>query len=265
MTSDQQSPVYSIRGLKKAYQSRDGVLVTALDAVSFEGVSAGITCVVGPTGSGKSTLLRILSGLEPPDSGLVSVAGKPPAGLSGKIGYLTQRHTLFPWMRIRENIGLPFEIAGMDPKTRQQQTKQLAGLLGLSNALSLYPHELSGGMQQRAALGRLLATGSRYWLMDEPFSSLDDRTRHQLQRLLLRLVRDHAVSVLFVTHTIDEAVFLADRVIVLSAGPGRVADSLDITQAHPRDRLALEYGQNLERVRRNIEAVLQDDDAFSAF
>ncbi|MDH4162732.1 MAG: ABC transporter ATP-binding protein [Nitrospirota bacterium] len=251
---------YSLKDVEKAFLSRGGTAVKALDGVTFEGPEGMITCIVGPTGSGKTTVLRIVSGLERADRGTATINGKDPATLVRKIGYLTQRHTLFPWMRVCENIALPLEVKGVPPEDARSQVAGICARLGLAGSGDLYPHELSGGMQQRAALGRLLASESWYWLMDEPFTALDERTRHQLQHLLIDLVRERKLSVLFVTHSIDEAVYLADRVVVLSAGPGRVAESFDNLLARPRNRLSQEYGQVMERIRTRIESVLGEEE-----
>jgi ABC-type nitrate/sulfonate/bicarbonate transport system ATPase subunit len=251
-----QPPAYSLRGVMKDFLGREGTAVRALDGVTFDAPAEAITCIVGPTGSGKSTVLRILSGLDRPDGGAALVAGKDPASTTGRIGYLTQQHTLLPWMRVRQNVGLPLEIKHVPADEAAAQVAAICAKLGLAGAEDLYPHELSGGMQQRAALGRLLASEARSWLMDEPFTALDERTRHQLQGLLIGLVRERQLSVLFVTHAIDEAVALADRVVVLSAGPGRVVGTVDITLPHPRNRLSPDYGVLMERIRTSIESVL---------
>lgn len=251
-----QNSAFSLRHVYKQYISRGGVSVCALDNVSFDGPEGAITCIVGPTGSGKSTILRIVSGLEQADEGSVTVLGDDPARLAGRFGYLTQRHTLFPWMRVRDNVGLPLSLKGLSRAEMQYRVAEICAGLGLSGTEDFYPYELSGGMQQRAALGRLLASEARIWLMDEPFSALDERTRHQLQELLVELVRLRRLSVLFVTHSIDEAVFLADRVIVLSAGPGRVVETVDISMNRPRSRFLAEYGNIMERIRTRIESVL---------
>jgi NitT/TauT family transport system ATP-binding protein len=252
-------PAFSLKDLVKGYISREGTRIPALNGVSFEALRGRITCIVGPTGSGKSTILRIVSGIETTGSGEVVVSGQDPSDIRGQIGYLTQRHTLFPWMRIKDNIGLPLEIKGVAPGTRDGKVLRICEILGIQQAVDLYPNELSGGMQQRAALGRLLAAESSYWLLDEPFSALDDRTSHQLQSLLLRLAGEHNISVLFVTHSIDEAVFLADRVVVLSAGPGRVVDIMDLDLARPRNRLSSDYGRVIEKIRCRIESVLEEE------
>lgn len=231
----------------------------ALEGVSFDAEKGSITCLVGPTGSGKSTILRILSGLDVPDSGEAYVCGTAPTIRNIDIGYLTQHHTLFPWLHTSENIGLPLEIKKVPDSERDRRVGRICETLGLKEAQRLYPYELSGGMQQRAALGRLLASDSLFWLMDEPFNSLDERTRHQLQMLLIKLAAENSISVLFVTHSIDEAVFLADRIVVLSPLPGRVAGSFDISMQHPRNRLSPDYGKLIEEVRQSIEAVIKEE------
>jgi len=250
--------MFSLQNVTKAYVGREGTQVRALDSVTMEVLANRITCVVGPTGSGKTTILRILAGLEVPDSGTVHMHGASARGAAGKIGYLSQRHTLFPWMRVKENIGIPLELNRTPPAERAQQVRALCDLLGLSEAEDRYPYEISGGMQQRAALGRLLASKAPCWLMDEPFNALDELTRHRMQELLIGLVQDRGLSILFVTHSIDEAVFLADRIIVLSAGPGRVVETFDVVMPHRRERLSTEYGRVIERVRRRIESILQE-------
>ncbi len=249
---------FAFSGVTKGYLSHAGERVRALHGVSFSAEMRSITCIVGPTGSGKSTLLRMASGLSSPDEGAVLVGGVAPDARVHSLAYLTQQHTLFPWLRVGANIGLPLEIMGVGSTDREKEILRIARLLGIEQTLTRYPHELSGGMQQRAALGRLIAGNAPFWLMDEPFAALDDRTSHQLQRLLLKIVQDSGVSLLFVTHAIDEAVFLADRVIVLSAGPGRVVDTVQISLSHPRSRVSPEFGALLERIRCRIESVLED-------
>jgi NitT/TauT family transport system ATP-binding protein len=256
-SSASESPAFSFRSIVREFTSREGQRILAVGGVSFEASREEITCIVGPTGSGKSTILRIASGLDLPDAGEALVEGGNPRGTTGKIGFLTQHHTLFPWLRVADNIGIPLDVKKTDSATRRRKVEAICSMLGLDSAVALYPHELSGGMKQRAALGRLMATEAPYWLLDEPFSSLDDRTVHQLQRLLLRLVRENRISALFVTHSIDEAVFLARRVVVLSAQPGRVVETLDIDMPYPRDRLSAAYGETMERIRRQIESALE--------
>jgi NitT/TauT family transport system ATP-binding protein len=249
--------IFVLHDVAKAFTSREGAVVPALDGLSFEAASSsGITCIVGPTGSGKSTVLRIVAGLEKADRGSVTVNGQDPVNAVGLVGYLTQRHTLFPWMNVRDNVGLPLSLRSLPAADVHRRVSAICSQLGLEGAEERYPYELSGGMQQRAALGRLMASEARLWLLDEPFTALDERTRHQLQHLVITLVRERRLALLFVTHSIDEAVFLADRVVVLSAGPGRMVDTVDIGLGHPRDRLSPAYGGLMERIRTRIESVL---------
>jgi NitT/TauT family transport system ATP-binding protein len=247
---------FELRDAVKSHLSREGLAMPALAGATLSGAEGAITCLLGPTASGKSTSLRLLAGLDRPDQGEALVDGRPPLTQGGRIGYLTQRHTLMPWMTVEGNVSLPMALRGVPAGERRERAASICDSMGLGEALGLYPYELSGGMQQRAALGRLLATESTHWLMDEPFASLDERTQHALERLLLQLRDDHGLSVLLVTHSIDEAVFLADRVVMLSAGPGRTADSFEIGMEHPRDRLSPEYGALMERIRRGMESVL---------
>lgn len=251
------NPAFSAIGISKSFQSREGASIDALDNLALEAPSGEITSVLGPTASGKTTFLRIMAGLEEPDAGDALVAGKPPRLLRGEIGYVTQTHSLFPWMKVIENVGLPLELKGEQKNVWMKKASEICMSLGLQDALNLYPYELSGGMRQRAMFGRLLAQGAKYWLMDEPFSSLDERTQHAMQKLLLDIAKTHGLSVLFVTHLIDEAVFLGDRVVMLSAGPGRVTADFRPSGAKPRNRLSDEYGADIERARRSLESVIE--------
>lgn len=250
-------PFISFSGVKKTFLTQRGELVAALDSVTFDASVNKITCIVGPTGSGKSTLLRMAAGLETADSGAIAVNGREPFPSQG-IGYLTQEHSLFPWLRVKDNIGLPLDAKGIKQPERDGQVVGIAAALGIAEALERYPYELSGGMQRRTSFGRLIASGVRCWLMDEPFTALDDRTAHQMQRLLLRITAEHGLTVLFITHSIDEAIFLADRIIVLSAGPGRVIDQYDIGMEHPRNRLSSEFSRLLDTMRCRLESVIEE-------
>lgn len=250
-------PAFHLESVTKTFTSRSGVSIQALKGITLSGNGGEITCLLGPTASGKSTALRILAGMEPPDGGTVNVVGKDPGAMKGRLGYITQSHTLFPWMRVAENISLPLELRGVPAREARKRTDEICRKLGLSGAERLFPYELSGGMQQRTALGRLLCSEATHWLMDEPFSNLDELTQHGLQELLLELVRAHGISVLFVTHSIDEALFLADRLVMLSAGPGRTVDDFRPGLQHPRDRLSPAYGHMMERIRQNMENVLK--------
>lgn len=243
------APYLSFSGVTKSFVSRDGEIVRAVEDVTFDVPRGSVSCLVGMTGCGKTTILRLAAGLETPDSGTIMSP-------SGEIGYLTQQHTLLPWITTADNIGLPLRIRGVDEAARTKRVSEIIDSLGLAGFCSLYPYELSGGMRQRAAIGRLMASDASCWLLDEPFSSLDERTRHQLQRLLLETATAAGVTVLFVTHSIDEAVWLADRIQIVSAGPGRIMESQEITEPRPRNRMSDAFGAKMEAVRKRLEAAI---------
>lgn len=247
-----------LEGVGKSFVSREGDRVLAVEDVSLAVPAGSICCLVGPTGCGKSTLLRLAAGLEEPDRGRVAVPGANAAGAVGSpVGLLTQRHTLFPWLTTIENIALPLRIRGEAVKAAHDRCLPILETLGLGDSADRYPYELSGGMQQRAAMGRLLASKASCWLLDEPFTALDERTRHRLQDLLVELVASRGIAVLFVTHAIDEAVYLADRVHALSAAPGRIVATLDVVESRPRDRLSAAFSGHLESIRRALEEAIR--------
>jgi len=242
--------------VSKSYRSTGGAEVRAAEDISLEVEQGRIACLVGPTGCGKTTILRLAAGLDGPDSGSISFGAAGNGETRPKTGYLTQRHTLLPWMTARDNIGMPFRVSGAHGSKTGERVDSILESLGLGDFAHLYPHELSGGMQQRAAIGRLLAMDARCWLMDEPFSALDERTRHHPQNLLIELNRTKKITVMFVTHSIDEAVYLADRVYVLSTGPGRIVENFDLDEEKPRDRLSPAFGRRMEDVRMKLEQVI---------
>jgi NitT/TauT family transport system ATP-binding protein len=249
--------VIRLEGLGKSYVGRAGGQVHAVEEVSLAVAAGTICCLTGPTGCGKSTILRLAAGLEAPDRGRVLAAAAPAGPAAPAIGLLTQRHTLLPWLTALENVALPLRIRGASAAAAAQTCRPILELLGLGDSLRRYPHELSGGMQQRAAMGRLLASSARCWLLDEPFSALDERTRHRLQDVLVELAAARSIAVLFVTHAIDEAVYLADRVHVLSSSPARIVATREVTESRPRDRLSPAFGAHLESIRRTLEEALR--------
>ena len=249
------NPVIRLQRVGKSYTSRAAERIEALADINLDVAQGTLVAIVGPTGCGKTTLLRLMAGLEPPDTGSIEVAAEGRDGAS-PFAYLTQEHSLFPWLQVRKNIELPMVVRGEAPSVMEATLQKVSLSLGLADYLNLYPHELSGGMQQRTALARLLATDAGTWLLDEPFSSLDEKTRHTLQDLLLRLQAERQRTIVFVTHTIDEAVYLADRVLVLSAHPGRMAADIEITSEKPRNRMSPEFGLRIEEIRQVIEKIL---------
>jgi NitT/TauT family transport system ATP-binding protein len=208
--------------------------VTALEGVSFEIQTANFVSIVGPSGCGKSTLLKIISGLLPASFGKISVNGKAVTGPLENVGMVFQAPVLLKWRSVLGNILLPVEFAKLNLSSHVDIARALIKLVGLEGFEEMYPHELSGGMQQRASLCRALVTDPQLLLMDEPFGALDAMTRDELDMELLRIWEERKKTVLFVTHSIQEAVFLSDHVLVMSARPGRLLEKIAIDLARPR-------------------------------
>ena len=192
--------------------------------------------IVGPSGCGKSTLLRLLAGLEPPISGQVRLRGQPLTAPRRDIGFVFQRANLMPWRTVRDNIALPLEVNHLPKEALRARAQEWVSLVGLEGFAGAYPAQLSGGMQQRVALARALIHGPSVLLLDEPFGSLDALTRERMNGELLRIWDRHRVTVVMVTHSISEALFLADRVLVMAPRPGRVRAEFGVPLPRPRDR-----------------------------
>ncbi|HEU4342412.1 MAG TPA: ABC transporter ATP-binding protein, partial [Candidatus Binatia bacterium] len=209
-------------------------VVNALERVSFEIQAGNFVSIVGPSGCGKSTLLKIISGLLAPTSGTISVGGKRIHGPLENVGMIFQSPVLLKWRPVMGNVLLPVEFAKLDVASHLDRARSLLKLVGLEGFEDMYPHQLSGGMQQRVSLCRALVTDPQLLLMDEPFGALDAMTRDELDLELLRIWDERRKTVLFVTHSIQEAVFLSDYVIVMSARPGRLLEILSIDLRRPR-------------------------------
>lgn len=230
-TTDHRSALISISKLEKKYPTRDGEPVHALTDVNLEVPENELLTVVGPSGCGKSTLLRILAGLDTPSSGVVKIAGKAITGPSTDVGVVFQQATLLPWQTVLDNVLLPARAQGLERKERARQLLELVGLQDFGNK---YPFELSGGMQQRVAICRAMVCDPKILLMDEPFGALDAMTREQMNSELIRIQAEEKKTILFITHSIPEAVFLGDRVLVMTPRPGRIAEIADIDLPKPR-------------------------------
>lgn len=228
-----------VDGLTKTYGSGAGA-VKVLDNLSLRVESGEFLCIVGPSGAGKTTLLRCLSGLLAPTSGHVRVGEQKVSEPLAEIGLVFQdyRGSLMPWMRAGENVAFPLQGKGVGKAERTRRAEKCLADVGLPGVADRYPWELSGGMQQRVAIARALAYDAHILLMDEPFGSLDAQTRFDLEDLILDLRRRLGISVIVVTHDIDEAVYLADRVVVLSGHPATVIDTVDIQLGPQRDQIA---------------------------
>lgn len=228
----------AIDGLKVVYQSRRGPL-PAVDNLSFTVRRKEFVAVLGPSGCGKSTLLRIVTGLLSPSAGTVTLDGTPIVGPRPDVGIVFQQPVLLPWKTILENVLVPIRALRQPVKQYTEKAKELLRLVGLQDFADHYPHELSGGMQQRVGIARGLIHDPSMLLMDEPFAALDAMTREQMMAELQSIWMETDKAVLFITHSIPEAVFLADRVLVFSERPARVVDDIRIDLPRPRDHAVM--------------------------
>jgi NitT/TauT family transport system ATP-binding protein len=223
----------SVRNVSKVYSAGHGE-VQALDDVSLELPSGSFSCLVGGSGCGKSTLLDIVGGLTRPTSGTVEVGGRPVEGAGPDRGMVFQSYTLYPWLRVRGNVEFGPSLRGAGKAERTAIADGLLAEMGLTAFADAYPRELSGGMKQRVAIARAMANDPEVLLMDEPFGALDALTRSSAQRFLMDVWERHRRTIAFVTHDIEEAVFLADRVYVMSPRPGRIRELIEIDLPRPR-------------------------------
>ncbi len=222
-----------LTGLSRSFTGRGGT-VDALHGIDLRVDKGELVAIIGRSGCGKSTLLRLVAGLIPPTSGTVRVDGAPVTGPRRDVAMLFQRPALLPWRTVLDNVLLPVEFFGWKRSAYRERARDLLATVGLADAVGRLPHELSGGMQQRVALCRALIQSPGIMLMDEPFSALDALTRAELSLQLQQIHMDLGPTIVFVTHSIDEAVLLADRVAVLSARPGRIREELTIDVPRPR-------------------------------
>jgi NitT/TauT family transport system ATP-binding protein len=226
--------------------------VVALEGASFDIPKGAFVSLVGPSGCGKSTLLRLISGLIDRTSGELTVHGKPVSGPHTDVGMMFQRATLLDWRTSLENVLLPTEITRTPTRADKDRAAELLRLVGLKDFLFAFPSQLSGGMQQRVALARLLQTGADILLLDEPFGALDEFTRERLNIELMRIVAEVGATTLFVTHNIAEAIFLADQVFVMTPRPGRIVEIVDVPFERPRPlsiQTSTEFNALVARVR----------------
>ena len=224
----------STRELSRRFVAADGTSVQALDGTSIEIPSGTFVSIIGPSGCGKSTLFNIIAGLDRPTDGQVLLAGEDRTGQQGLVGYMLQKDLLLPWRTVLGNVVLGLEIAGVGKKERQSLARRFLEHYGLAGFEDHYPAQLSGGMRQRAALLRTILFNREVVLLDEPFGALDALTRAQMQEWLLDLWDDLGKTVLFVTHDIDEAIYLSDVVYVMSPRPGRIVARINIDLDRPR-------------------------------
>ena len=253
------STAVTVTSVTKTFAGRKGTQVTALDDVSVDIADGEFVSLIGPSGCGKSTLLRLIADLDEPTAGTVAVFGKTArqARLDQDYGIAFQQAGLLPWRTVRANIELPLELHGADRTARRARADELIALVGLDEFADRHPDQLSGGMQQRVAIARAFAESPRLLLMDEPFGALDEMTRESMQTELGRICAETGAAVVFVTHSIPEAVFLSDRVVVMSPRPGRITHVLDMKLGGAADRTEAlrEDAQFFERVSAVREAL----------
>jgi NitT/TauT family transport system ATP-binding protein len=227
--------VMKVDHLVKRFSTRDGT-VTALNDINFEVRRREFICVIGQSGCGKSTLIRILAGLETPSSGHVLIDGKPVEGPGPDRGMVFQGYTLFPWLTVKQNVMFGLKCKDYSDNKADAEARMWINMVGLKQFENAYPHQLSGGMKQRVAIARAIANQPRILLMDEPFGALDAQTRSNMQSYLLEIWRQVDVTILFITHDLDEAIYLADRIVVLGARPGHIKEIIEVPVPHPRNR-----------------------------
>jgi NitT/TauT family transport system ATP-binding protein len=247
-----------VEGVSLRYQSPSGETFTALDNVSFEVPDQQFAVIVGPSGCGKSSLLYLTAGLSEPSDGAIYVGGKKVEGPGADRGMVFQSYTLFPWLTVRQNIEFGLKRRGLPGDEINTIVEFYLNEVGLAKFAQHYPKQLSGGMMQRVAIARALANDPQILLMDEPFGALDSQTRLQMQQLLLQVWGNAKKTVVFVTHDIDEAILLADRIYVMGARPGRIKEVLDVPIDRPRS-MDVVMEPEFIRMKRRILELLHDD------
>lgn len=257
----QAPPAARITGASQLYASASGDIQWALRDVSLD-ISAGeFVCAIGPSGCGKTTLLNMIAGFLKPTQGTVEVNGRPIDGPGPDRGVVFQEYALFPWLTARRNVEFGLRQQGLARAQVHEKAQQLLDLIGLARAADRYPFELSGGMRQRVAVARALATEPQLLLMDEPFAAIDALTRATLQDELLRIWQKLSLSVFFITHNIEEAIYLAQKVVVMSPHPGRIEEIVEIDLPYPRRRGDPAFGAAYARISELFAHVGQEENA----
>jgi NitT/TauT family transport system ATP-binding protein len=251
------TPLIEVKDLNKIYRTREGNTIEALKDINCRVAAGEFVTIVGPSGCGKSTLLKILAGTLRRTSGAVTLRGEPVDGPSRNVGVVFQSPVLLPWRTVLQNVILPIEIQKQDRATFEARGMAYLKLVGLEGFERKYPNELSGGMQQRVGICRALVHEPALLLMDEPFGALDALTREHMNLELLRIWSEHRKTVMLVTHSIPEAVFLADTIIVMSPRPGRIADIMPVTLPRPRTLEMINsegFGRYVSAIRQHFNA-----------
>jgi NitT/TauT family transport system ATP-binding protein len=250
------APAIRARGLRKVFAA-GGREVVALDGIDLDVAPGELVCLLGPSGCGKSTLLNAIAGFSLPTAGELAVLGRSVTGPGPDRAMVFQEYALFPWMTVERNVAFGLEIAGAPPERRRAVVDGLLSKLGLAEFRDRFPKDLSGGMRQRVAIARVLAIDSPMLLMDEPFGALDALTRRSLQDELLRIWAELKKTIVFVTHGIEESIYLADRVVVMTYRPGTVKRIVEVRLPRPRDPSSVEFNA----LKREVTALVMEEQA----
>ncbi|MDR5695849.1 MAG: ABC transporter ATP-binding protein [Armatimonadota bacterium] len=252
------APKLVLRDITMIYPARRGQAITAIDRLSLQVREREIVSIVGPSGCGKSTLLRLVAGLIRPTSGEILLDGRRVEGPGADRGMVFQSYTLFPWLTVQGNVEFGLRIRGVGAEERREIARRYIELVGLVGFEHAYPKELSGGMMQRVAIARVLANDPEVLLMDEPFGALDAQTRSLMQELLLQVWEKTRKTILFVTHDIDEAIFLGDRVYVMTARPGRIKEEIPVSLPRPRT-LEVTTAEPFMAIKRRVLSLIREE------
>jgi NitT/TauT family transport system ATP-binding protein len=252
MTRDEQSPVVELRDVGKRYG--DGPLI--LDRVSFTAARGDFVAIIGPSGCGKSTILKLICGLNPVTSGSIVVDGLEPSKALEKLAFVFQEPTLLPWLDVVRNVEVPLRLHHSDASGRAEVVRRALSLVRLADRGDFYPRQLSGGQKMRVSIARALSVSPSILLLDEPFGALDEMTRDHLNEELLAIRQEFAWTAFFVTHSVAEAVFLSNRILVLAANPGRVHDEIQVGLPYPRTA-ETRQSQDYQRLVAQVSGILR--------
>ncbi|SDL37823.1 NitT/TauT family transport system ATP-binding protein [Maridesulfovibrio ferrireducens] len=249
----QKNVIIEIDKLTKEYKAERGEPFLAIDNISLKIQENSFTCLVGPSGCGKSTILRIAAGLEKATSGTVHYRSAPVTKPCGEIGLVFQEYSLFPWLTVMDNVAAGLDFSGVEKEKRNEEATRYLRMVNMLDFKEAYPHELSGGMRQRVAIARALANDPDVLLMDEPFGALDAHTRILLQQELLKVWELTRKTIILVTHSVDEAIFLADKILIMASRPGRIRKNLEVDIERPRSRAIPEFGKMTDYILKELE------------
>jgi NitT/TauT family transport system ATP-binding protein len=255
--------VLAVEGLRKIYNEGTDQANLAIDEVSFEVAKGEFLCIVGPSGAGKTTLLRCIAGLAPVSAGRITFEGQPLSDVPEQLGLVFQDYSrsLYPWLTNGDNVSLPLAARGVPRAERAARVAESLQSVGLGHVEKTYPWELSGGMQQRVAIARALSYRPELLLMDEPFASVDAQTRFDLEDLTMRVRRELGITVVLVTHDIDEAIYLSDRIVVLSKNPSVVREVVDVPLGDDRSQVATRSSEAFLALRNHLLSLVMPKDA----